>query len=196
MIEESDNGAAYLIFGRVGVEGMRAVAKAAGLRDYEQGSEWIDTRDSAADQARFLYGPRLASARRRTRLARRLLSGVIPIQRWGIPAAAGPPGWTCYFKGGWLGMDNKLMVQAAWLEKGGKRVGRGGDERREPPRGPTGGTRRRVSPGCCWGRSRRRRTSQSCWTSAQHPAGPVIRGRGPQADRSVALPPDTRWLRR
>ena len=53
-------------------------------------------------------------------LARRLLSSVIPIQRWGIPAAAGPEGWTSYFKGGWLGMDNKLMVQAAWLEKGKK----------------------------------------------------------------------------
>ena len=51
-------------------------------------------------------------------LARRLLSGVVPIQRWGIPAAAGPEGWKTYFKGGWLSLDNKLMVQAAWLEKG------------------------------------------------------------------------------
>ena len=53
MITESDNGAAYTIFGRVGAKGMRAVAKAAGMQDYEQGSGWVDTRASAWDQARF-----------------------------------------------------------------------------------------------------------------------------------------------
>ena len=42
------------------------------------------------------------------------------MQRWGIPAAAGPEGWTVYFKGGWLGLDNHLMNQAAWLDKGGR----------------------------------------------------------------------------
>jgi hypothetical protein len=42
------------------------------------------------------------------------------MQRWGIPAATGTEGWTSYHKSGWLGMDNKLMVQAAWLEKGKK----------------------------------------------------------------------------
>ena len=53
--------------------------------------------------------------------ARELLSGVTPMQRWGIPAAAGPAGWMTFFKGGWLGLDNRLMLQAAWLEKGDKR---------------------------------------------------------------------------
>ena len=43
------------------------------------------------------------------------------MQRWGIPAAAGPAGWRTFFKGGWLGLDNRLMLQAAWLEKGDKR---------------------------------------------------------------------------
>ncbi len=121
MIDESDNGAAYTIFGRVGARGMRAVAKAAGMQDYEQGSDWIDTRVSAADQARFFYDlESLVPAKARS-LARRLLSGVVPIQRWGIPAAAGPEGWTTYSKSGWLGLDNKLMIQAAWLEKGKKK---------------------------------------------------------------------------
>jgi hypothetical protein len=121
MITESDNGAAYAIYGQVGAKGMRAVAKAAGMQDYDQGSGWVDTRASAWDEARlFSQLETLAPAAGRS-LARRLLSGVIPIQRWGIPAAAGPEGWTSYFKGGWLGMDNKLMVQAAWLEKGKKR---------------------------------------------------------------------------
>ena len=121
MITESDNGAAYAIFAQVGAKGMRAVAKAAGMEDYEQGSGWVDTRASAWDEARlFSQLEKLVPAAGRD-LARRLLSSVIPIQRWGIPAAAGPEGWTSYFKGGWLGMDNKLMVQAAWLEKGKKR---------------------------------------------------------------------------
>ena len=120
MITESDNGAAYTVFGQVGAKGMRAVAKAAGMQDYEQGSGWVDTRSSAWDQARlFSQLEALVPAAGRS-LARRLLSSVVPIQRWGIPAAAGPEGWTSYFKGGWLGMDNKLMVQGAWLEKGKK----------------------------------------------------------------------------
>jgi beta-lactamase class A len=121
MIEQSDNGSAYTIFSRVGTKGMRAVAKLAGMQDYEQGAGWIDTRVSAADEARFFsdyesYVPKAGRS-----LARRLLAGIIPIQRWGIPAAAGPAGWKTYFKGGWLGLDNRLMVQAAWLEKGKKR---------------------------------------------------------------------------
>jgi hypothetical protein len=120
MITESDNDAAYTICGRVGVKGMRAVAKAAGMDDYRQGAGWVDTRASAADEARlFSQLESLVPAAGR-RLARDLLSSVTSMQRWGIPAAAGPEGWTSYFKGGWLGMDNKLMVQAAWLEKGKK----------------------------------------------------------------------------
>jgi beta-lactamase class A len=120
MITESDNAAAHAIFGQVGAKGMRAVAKAAGMADYEQGSGWVDTRSSAWDQARlFAHLESLVPAAGRG-LARRLLSGVAPIQRWGIPAAAGPEGWTSYFKGGWLGMDNRLMVQAGRLEKGRK----------------------------------------------------------------------------
>jgi hypothetical protein len=120
MVTESDNDAAYTIFGRVGAKGMKAVARAADMEDYHQGAGWVDTRASAADEARlFSQLESLVPAAGR-RLARDLLSGVTPMQRWGIPAAAGPEGWTSYFKGGWLGMDNKLMVQAAWLEKGKK----------------------------------------------------------------------------
>ena len=120
MITESDNGAAYTVFGRVGAKGMKAVAREAGMADYEQGAGWVDTRASAADQARlFSRYESLVPAEARA-LARELLSGITPMQRWGIPAAAGPEGWRTYFKGGWLGMDNKLMVQAAWLEKGEK----------------------------------------------------------------------------
>ena len=120
MITESDNGAAYTVFGRVGAKGMKAVAREADMADYEQGAGWLDTRASAADQARlFSRYESLVPAEARA-LARELLSGITPMQRWGIPAAAGHEGWRTYFKGGWLGMDNKLMVQAAWLVKGEK----------------------------------------------------------------------------
>ncbi len=121
MITESDNGAAYAIYDRVGARGMRGVAKAAGMEDYKQGSDWIDTRVSASDAARFFYDIESLVPADARGLARRLLSGITPMQRWGIPAAAGPEGWETYFKGGWLGLDNKLMVQAAWLEKGKKK---------------------------------------------------------------------------
>jgi Beta-lactamase enzyme family len=121
MITESDNAAADGIYGQVGARGMRSVARAAGMRDYEQGSGWVDTRASAWDEARFFSGLESLVPAAGRDLARRLLSSVVPIQRWGIPAAAGPEGWTSHFKGGWLGLDNKLMVQAAWLEKGKKR---------------------------------------------------------------------------
>ena len=120
MITESDNASAYTIFGRVGAKGMRKVADLAGMEDYEQGAGWVDSRASAADEARFFWQLESLVPSAGRGLARRLLADVTPMQRWGIPAAAGPEGWTSYHKSGWLGMDNKLMVQAAWLEKGKK----------------------------------------------------------------------------
>jgi len=121
MIEESDNGSAYTTFALVGVKGMREVARLAGMTDYEQGSGWIDTRVSAADEARFFYDYESYVPKAGRSLARRLLAGITQMQRWGIPAAAGATGWKTYHKSGWLGLDNRLMVQAAWLEKGKKR---------------------------------------------------------------------------
>ena len=118
MIEESDNASAYQIFGDVGAGGMGKVARLARMEDYVQGSSWLDTRVSAADEARFFYHLQEYVPSGRRAFARQVLSGIIPIQRWGIPAAAGPAGWKTYFKGGWLGEDNRLMLQAAWLDKG------------------------------------------------------------------------------
>jgi hypothetical protein len=121
MIEESDNASASAIYGVVGAQGLQKVAALSGMEDFEPGAGWIDSRVSAADQARFFSDlERLVPASRRG-FARELLSGVTPMQRWGIPAAAGPAGWRTFFKGGWLGMDNRLMLQAAWLEKGHQR---------------------------------------------------------------------------
>jgi len=121
MIEESDNASASTIYGLVGAQGLQKVASLAGMEDFEPGAGWIDSRVSAADQARFFSDlERLVPSPRRA-FARELLSGITPMQRWGIPAAAGPAGWETFFKGGWLGLDNRLMLQAAWLEKGHRR---------------------------------------------------------------------------
>jgi hypothetical protein len=119
MIEESDSAAAYAVQGAVGMSGIKKVAGLAGMQDFAAGGSWIDCRVSAADQARFFYDYlRYVPASRRS-FARKLLNGVTPMQRWGIPAAAGPDGWKTFFKSGWLELDNVLMVQAAWAEKGG-----------------------------------------------------------------------------
>jgi uncharacterized protein GlcG (DUF336 family) len=121
MIEESDNASAYTIYAVVGASGLKKVAALSGMEDFTPGGTWVDSRVSAADQARFFFDfERYLPAARRA-FARELLSGVTAMQRWGIPAAAGPAGWTTFFKGGWLGMDNHLMLQAAWLEKGNQR---------------------------------------------------------------------------
>jgi hypothetical protein len=119
MIEESDNASAFTIQGVVGVSGLKKVAALAHMQDFRAGGSWIDSQVSAADQARFFYDYLAYVPSSRRGFARTLLSGITYMQRWGIPAAAGPEGWRTFFKGGWLYLDNVLMVQAAWMEKGG-----------------------------------------------------------------------------
>jgi hypothetical protein len=121
MIAESDNASAYTIYGVVGGKDLKSVATLSGMEDFELGAGWLDSRVSAADQARLFFDlERYVPAGRRA-FARKLPTGITAMQRWGIPAAAGPAGWETFFKGGWLGMDNRLMLQAAWLERGQKR---------------------------------------------------------------------------
>ena len=122
MIEESDDASADAIYDVVGNRGLLAVAKLAGMRDFEVGTSWIDAQMTAADQARFFYRFESYLPAESIALARGLLSGITPIQRWGIPAAAGPVGWKVFFKGGWLDQDgrpNDVVTQAAWLERRG-----------------------------------------------------------------------------
>ncbi len=121
MIEESDNADADIVYDVVGNSGLLRVAKLSEMQDFGVGDSWIDARVTAADQARFFYRYQSYLPTRSVALARRLLSGITHMQRWGIPAAAGPAGWKVFFKGGWLGEDNYLMNQAAWLERHGVR---------------------------------------------------------------------------
>jgi beta-lactamase class A len=101
MITYSDDRAADAIYARVGDPGLQAVAAAAGMRELVvDPGFWGGTQISAADMARFyarlernLVGPH-------ARFALDLLDRIVPEQRWGIPAAAGPR-WRVWFKGGW-----------------------------------------------------------------------------------------------
>jgi beta-lactamase class A len=101
MITYSDNRAADAVYAQVGDEGLEEVAHRAGMRDFvPTPGFWGGDQITAADMARFFYrldanlpGPHRA-------YAKRLLAGIAPVERWGIPEAL-RGGWSIWFKGGW-----------------------------------------------------------------------------------------------
>src|SRR6185503_6839547 len=98
MITRSDNDAATSIYSLVGAEGLAAVARRAGMRDFAAAPAWGLSRLTAADGARLMLRfERLVPRRHRAR-ARSLLARIVPWQRWGI-ADAVPRGWHLRFKG-------------------------------------------------------------------------------------------------
>lgn len=123
MIRLSDNASAGSIFRRVGDEGMREVARLAGMRDFRIAGDWANATVTPADQARlFLALDRLVPPRFLP-LARNLLETVSPLHAWGIPRAARPR-FRTFFKGGWRPQGAAQMVhQSALLERGSRRVG-------------------------------------------------------------------------
>lgn len=123
MIRLSDNASTDSIFRRVGDEGLRELARAAGMRDFRTGGDWANATVTAADQARlFIALDRLVPARFLP-LARNLLETVSAPHSWGIPRAARPR-WRTYFKGGWRPEAGAEVVhQAAFVESGGRRLG-------------------------------------------------------------------------
>ena len=124
MVTYSDNRAADAVYAEVGDEGLEEVARRAGMSEFEptpgfRGGDKI----TAADMARFFYrldanlpGPHRA-------YAKRLLARIAPVERWGIPVAAGR-GWRVWFKGGWRPRGQKdtsgeVTHQAGLLEHRG-----------------------------------------------------------------------------
>jgi hypothetical protein len=119
MITTSDNDAAGAVYSRVGGEGLRRVARAAGMRKFTDVGHWAGARITAADQSRFfLRIDRLVPAAHR-RYARKLLSSIVTSQRWGIARAARRAHAKVFFKGGWR---NGITHQVALLERGGRRL--------------------------------------------------------------------------
>jgi beta-lactamase family protein len=121
MIVMSDNDAASAIYAQVGGNGLRAVARAAGMRKFVDVGHWANAQITAADQARlFLRIDRLVPGLHR-RYARTLLSSIVGWQRWGIPAAASRLHLKTFFKGGWRA---GIVHQVALLQqkRGGRRL--------------------------------------------------------------------------
>jgi hypothetical protein len=128
MVTYSDNRAADAIYARVGDLGLVEVANRAGMDGFEPvPGFWGGAGVTAADLARFFYrlernlpGPHRA-------YAMRLLAGIAPVERWGIPEAIGR-GWSIWFKGGWRppgreDTSGPVTHQAALLEhRNGERL--------------------------------------------------------------------------
>ncbi len=120
MITESDNDDAYAVYGDVGADGLRRLAKLAGMRHFTVGEDVLHSLITAADQARFFWSmdEYLPSAHRA--FARSLLRGICSSQTWGVTDVARPE-WRVFFKSGWLDEDgqvNRLVNQVARLERG------------------------------------------------------------------------------
>jgi hypothetical protein len=121
MVTYSDNRAADAIYARVGDDGLEEVAERAGMSNFvPTPGFWGGDQITAADMARFFYRLDANLAGRHRAYAKRLLAGITPVERWGIPEAIGG-GWSIWFKGGWRppgGEQNSGPVthQAALLE--------------------------------------------------------------------------------
>lgn len=119
MIERSDNGAAEAMHDVVGNRRLYVLAKTVGMRRFAMTRFLFDTQITAADQARFFERIDRLVPRRHRPYARRLLSGIIAPQRWGIAPVARRRGLNAFFKGGWR---TGIVHQVALLEHNGHRV--------------------------------------------------------------------------
>ena len=122
MIRRSDNATASYIRNLVGNRGLRRLARRAGMRNFTPVAHpWGLSRINAADQTRFfLHIERYIPKRHRWR-ALRLLSRIVPSQRWGIGKVE-PRGWSLHFKGGWGSGTGAVDHQVALLRRGRYRV--------------------------------------------------------------------------
>ena len=120
MITQSDNAAAFEIFGIVGAKGLEDLAHLAGMKHLRVGEDVIFSRITAADQARFFFHMDEYVPPAHRALARYLLSHIIATESWGIPQVARPD-WRVFFKGGWFGAEEdpfRIVNQVARLERG------------------------------------------------------------------------------
>jgi hypothetical protein len=122
MITMSDNDRADAIYARVGDGGLLAVARRARMRNLTVAGYWGSVFFSAVDQARFFRRLPSMVPRRSRAYARRLLSSIIPAQRWGFSRVSARRGWRAFFKGGWRQTESGSLVhEAAFFERGDRR---------------------------------------------------------------------------
>jgi beta-lactamase class A len=122
MIRRSDNDTANVVYGAVGNDGLRALARAARMRDFHPNVVWGLSVITARDQARFMYRLRRYIPSRHRRYALHLLSHIVSYQRWGVPPAK-PRGWRVYFKGGFVPANGGWRInQVARLRRGRRKL--------------------------------------------------------------------------
>jgi beta-lactamase class A len=122
MIRRSDDAAANALFARVGPDGLRRLARAAGMTRFEPAAPiWGDSLITARDQTRFFLALEDLLPSRHRAYALRLLRDITPSQRWGIGRLR-LPGWRVYFKGGWGSGSGRVDHQVALLARGDERV--------------------------------------------------------------------------
>jgi Beta-lactamase enzyme family len=121
MIRWSDNVAATHVRDIVGNDALVRLARKVGMRAFTPAAIWGLSRIGAADQTLFfLHIDRYVPSRHRAH-ALKLLSSIVPSQRWGI-AQVRPAGWALYFKGGWGSGSGAVDHQVALLRRSTKRV--------------------------------------------------------------------------
>jgi hypothetical protein len=91
------------------------------MGDFRPAGFWSEAWITAGDMARFMRGleHRVLSPPHRG-FAMDLLAGVVPEQRWGIPAAGGDD-WSVWLKGGWRPSAGGQLVHQAALLRGAHR---------------------------------------------------------------------------
>ena len=118
MIRASDNAAAVAVHARIGDAAIARLADRAQLSRLDTAAGLFETRVAASDLARLFVNLHELLPDRHRPEAERLLAGVVPWQRWGLPAAL--PGRVVMFKGGWR---QDIVHQAGVVLVGQRRVG-------------------------------------------------------------------------
>jgi hypothetical protein len=121
MIRRSDNLAATRVRDIVGRHAIERLAHDAHMRQFRYDPIWGLSRTSARDQARFMYRFERYLPKRHRHYARRLLTRIVPAQRWGIGRVP-MHGWKLHFKGGWGSGTGAVDHQIAFLDSHGYRV--------------------------------------------------------------------------
>lgn len=145
MIKRSANGPASTIFQRVGAKSLYKLADEAGMKRFSTNPVWGSSLIRPGDQARFLFEIERFIPERHRDYALRLMTEVIPPQRWGIPPAA-PQGFQIHFKGGWAPEAGAWKInQVALLTDGDRRLALAVLTRGNPSQGYGHGTIRGVA---------------------------------------------------
>jgi hypothetical protein len=121
MIQRSDNAAASAVCNIVGLGGLARLARRVGMKRFHATRPWGLSSIDVADQTRFFLHIDARVPKRHRRYAMRLLSGIVPSQRWGIGRVR-PRGWALYFKGGWGSGTGWVDHQVALLRRGARRL--------------------------------------------------------------------------